>query len=225
MTCHSSRAEKTGVEPRTAQCSKQDAREAGSRRIAVYRLTGALRDFGWTPVAAPTGHGEADCGTWTSPTGTARLALRGPDDEVPAEILRVEVTGGLDTSRPWRLSGVWLPDLVPALLAAAVQTSWPAPDPIAALQGDWWREHYISRPPGEFYVDRYLQSDGTERGVIDEIIWCISAEESQDPDYACGWHLCVAYGFDLHADLATPRHVVTALAIALNCAEHRYRWP
>ena len=225
MTRKPAHAEKTGVEPRTASCSEQNARDAGSRRIAVYQLTRALRDFGWTPVAAPTGRAapEADCATWTSPAGTARLTLRGLADQVPPEILDLEIAGGIDTPRPWRLTGVWLPVLVPALLAAAVQTPWPAPDPIAALQGDWWREHQISRPPCAFYVDRYLQSDGTERGVIDEIIWRIAAEESQDPDYACGWHLCVAYGFALHADLATPRHVVTALAIALNCAERRYR--
>ena len=210
-----------GTNPQIITREHDDPTPSLLRRYRQRKVTERLRAFGWATAPLPTGHNPPGLcyGTWTSPTHTTVLTIgEGEPEYSYPTVLSVQATGGLDTPRPWTLTGAWLSGLLPALLAAAVQSAWPAPDPITALQGDWYRQPQASIPRGTFYSDRWLQWEGTafER-VLREVVWTITAD--QHPHLTSGWDLCFAPGFSLHADLATPRHVVTALAIALNTAD------
>lgn len=195
--------------------------------LLIAPLWEVARAAGWHQIqpvtSTPLPHGTL--GVWSDCAKTTELAVGEPDADVYAisapPRARVALSGALDTARPWSVTGhcplVVLPDLV---MAASFPPDTAASDPPGLLPADlYFRETCTGYPQGQFYSERWLDW-GWGAGyvpMLSELEFVVPGPTSAS-DMLTGWHLSIAgpSGAVLHADPATPRHVVGALVVALS---------
>jgi hypothetical protein len=188
----------------------------------LARLTAAIHAAGWhpTPLRAWLPPGSSLLGAWRSPDHGAYLAAGEPESDFygPESFAGIALCGAQTSARPWAVTGQCPPDLLPTLLAAAcLPPGTPAPDPISLLPDrDFFRETSYGYPRGQYVSDRWIQWDFPgPYHRLGEVEWLVPG--SARPDVVGGWYLAHhgSGGAQLHADLATPRHLITALVTAM----------
>lgn len=161
-------------------------------------------------------------GAWTAPHVTAHLAAAEIEPDLNGYDLReryatIALTGRPDPAPPWAITGQCpLPILAHLLTAAVLPADTSCADPIAALPRiDYARETSTGFPPGQYDSESYHQWEApTPPYRLAELHRCVPGPAR--PDLVAGWDLHL-YGapYALHADLATPRHVMHTLISAL----------
>jgi hypothetical protein len=192
----------------------------------LARLTGAMYAAGWHP-APPGARLPPDCsllGTWRCADHGAYLTAGEPESDFYGQepFVGIALYAAQAGARPWAVTGQCPLDLLPTLLTAAcLPPGTPAPDPISLLpERDFFRETSYGYPRGEYISGRWIQWNWPGPfHRLGEVEWLVPG--SARPDVVGGWYLAHhdSGGAELHADLATPRHLVTALVTAMTLPE------
>ncbi|WP_034261792.1 hypothetical protein [Actinospica robiniae] len=191
-------------------------------------LNAFTRAAGWHPApprAEPApllANGALFVGAWAAPHEAAHLAAGELEVELEGYELReryatIALTATPDAALPWAVTGQCPLPILPQLLSAAVlPPDTPAADPISVLPRlDYRRETCTGFPRGRYHSESYYQWEiPTPPYRLAELHWCVPG--ATRADLHAGWDLHL-YGapYTLHADLATSRHLVTALITAL----------
>lgn len=194
-------------------------------------LAALARTAGWHPApprAATASLLPGDAvfiGAWSAPHAAAHLAAAEIEPALHGYDLReryaaIAVTGAPDGAAPWAVTGQCPLPILPHLLAAAVLPPGAAAmDPVAVLPRiDYWCETSSGHPRGAYYTESYYQWEAPAPPYrLAALHWCVPG--AARPDLQAGWDLHLHGGpYALHAALATPRHVITALISALTAA-------
>jgi hypothetical protein len=181
-------------------------------------LRRAAHGAGWhlapSPAHRAPRHPADPTGTWRAPNASAQLTVGQADPDLIAHVpyAAITLTGALGTARPWSVIGQCPLAILPALLhAAPLPPDTAVPGPVSLLPDHlYWCERSTGYPRGEFYSERWISDWPGPSRRLSELEWCVPG--SRRPDLTGGWTLWHydTGGFALHADLATPRHLIAA---------------